>query len=99
MSRVLKRPEAERDLEDIWWYIAQDNLHHADRFLDRIEAYCASVALFPQTGTSREELLAGLRSSPIGHYVVFYIPLADGIDIVRVLHGARDVQAIFQERE
>jgi toxin ParE1/3/4 len=36
MPRLLKRPEVENDLDDIWWYIAQDSPQNADRFLDRI---------------------------------------------------------------
>jgi toxin ParE1/3/4 len=46
-------------------------------------------------GMSRDELTTGLRSQPVGNYLIFYFPLEDGIDIVRVLHGSRDVDAIF----
>lgn len=47
------------------------------------------------TGKSRDELAPGMRSFPIGRYVVFYMPLEDGIDVIRVLHGARDIEAVF----
>jgi len=46
-------------------------------------------------GKSRDELAAGLRSFPIGQYIIFYQPVPGGVDIVRVLHGARDLDAIF----
>ena len=95
MPRLLKRPEAESDLDEIWWYIAQDSPQNADRFLDRIQERCLALADFPQMGTSRDDLKVGLRSQPFGNYLIFYFPLEDGIDIVRVLHGARDVDAIF----
>ena len=36
MTQVLKRPQAEADLDEIWWYIARDNPEDADRFLDKI---------------------------------------------------------------
>jgi len=39
----------------------------------------------------------GMRSFPVGRYVIFYLPLADGSDIVRVLHGARDIERIFSQ--
>jgi toxin ParE1/3/4 len=91
MPRLLKRPEAENDLEEIWWYIAQDSPNNADRFLDRIQERCLSLADFPQMGTSRDELKAGLRSQPVGNYLIFYFPLDDGVNIVRVLHGSRDI--------
>jgi toxin ParE1/3/4 len=49
MPRLLKRPEAESDLDEIWWYIAQDSPHNnADRFLDRIQERCLALADFPQ---------------------------------------------------
>ena len=99
MPRVSKRPEAESDLDEIWWYIAQDNPDNADRFLDRLQERCWALADFPQMGTSRDDLKAGLRSHPCGRYLIFYFPLEDGIDVVRVLHGARDVEALFDPNE
>jgi toxin ParE1/3/4 len=42
-------------------------------------------------GRSREEVAPGLRSFPFGRYVIFYEVMPDGIAIVRVLHGARDL--------
>ena len=95
MARVLKRPQAEADLEEIWWYIAQDNPDAADRLLDQIEERCTALAGFPMMGVRREELLPSLRSLAVGNYVVFYLPLDDGIDMVRVLHGMRDIDALF----
>ena len=85
MPRLLKRPEAESDLDEIWWYIAQDSPQNADRFLDRIQERCLGLADFPKMGTSRDDLKAGLRSQPVGNYLIFYFSLEDGVDIVRVL--------------
>lgn len=95
MPRLLKRPEAESDLEEIWWYIAQDSPHNADRFLDRIQERCLALADFPQMGVKRDELKTGLRSQPISHYLIFYFPLEDGVDIVRVLHGSREIESLL----
>lgn len=95
MARVLKRPQAETDLDEIWWYIAQDNPDNADRFLDRIEKRCGELAQFPGMGTSREELMPTLRSLAVGNYLIFYLPVKDGIDVVRVLSGMRDIDALF----
>lgn len=47
-------------------------------------------------GRARDELAAGLRSFPIGHYVLFYERVTDGIALVRVLHGARDINSQFE---
>jgi len=95
MALVLKRPAAEGDLDDIWWYIAQDSPQNADRFLDRIEERCCVLAEFPNIGTSRDDLRPGLRSHPVGKYLIFYFPLDDGIDIARVLRGSRDVESLL----
>jgi hypothetical protein len=46
---------------------------------------------------ARPELAAELRSLPVGKYTIFYLPLSNGVQIVRVLHGARDIDAIFQD--
>lgn len=95
MPRLLKRPEAENDLEEIWWYIAQDSPHNADRFLNSIQERCMALAEFPQMGVRRDELKTGLRSQPVSQYLIFYFPLEDGIDIVRVLHRSRDADSLL----
>ena len=95
MPRLLKRPEAENDLEEIWWFIAQDSPDSADKFLDRIQDSCLALVDFPKIGASREELKAALRSQPVGNYLIFYFSLEDGVDIIRVLHGSRDMTRLF----
>jgi toxin ParE1/3/4 len=95
MSRLLIRPEAKVDLDDIWFYIAQDNPNNADRFLGQIQETTLSLANYPQMGTIRNELKADLRSHPIGNYLIFYFPLENGIDIVRVLHRSRNIGILF----
>jgi toxin ParE1/3/4 len=95
MPRVLKRPQAEADLDDIWWYIAQDSPQNADRFLDRIHDKCLVLAEFPQMGVGQDELKPNLRSFSVGNYLIFYFPIENGIDIVRVLQGARDIEGFL----
>ena len=95
MPQVLKLPQAETDLDDIWWYIAQDNAEAADRFLDKIAERCQTLALFPNMGIKRDELLPSLRSLPIGKYIIFYMPIDDGIQVVRVLPAMMDIDAFF----
>lgn len=90
---------AENDLEEIWFYIALDNPEAADALLDKIDEQSASLARDPRLGRARLELLDELRSFPVGNYVLFYRPMDDGIEIVRVLHGARDLPSQFPESE
>lgn len=96
MKIVVKRPRAELDLLDIWDYIADDSLERADEFLARIEGKLQTLVRNPGMGRRREELLAGLQSFPIGNYVVFYQEIENGIDVIRVLHGSRDIEEIFR---
>ena len=96
MAQLLKRPAASADLEEIWWYIAQDSPEAADRLLDRIQEKLLSLSQFPHMGASRDDLIPRLRSFSVSNYLIFYFPIEDGIDVIRVLHGARDVEVIIQ---
>lgn len=95
MARVTRRPEAEADILEIWDFIADDSVSEADRWIDRLDEKLRLWATQPTIGRSRDELAPGLRSMPFGRYVVFFTPLADGIDVVRVLQAARDVDREF----
>jgi toxin ParE1/3/4 len=95
MPQVTRRPLAETDILEIWDYIADDSLAAADRWVDHLDEQFRVLATQPMMGRARDELAPGVRSFPFGRYVVFYVPLADGIDVVRVLHGARDIDAVF----
>lgn len=55
------------------------------------------LAEYPYSGTARPELQPGLRSRPVGNYVIFYRPQADGIEVVRVLHGRQEVEERFEQ--
>ena len=95
MSRVRLRPQAELDILEIWTYIAEDNFAAADRWVDALNDSFALWATQPALGRPRDEVDAGLRRLACGRYVVFYETLADGIDVIRVLHGSRDVDQAF----
>lgn len=88
---ITQRPLAFEDLVEIWAFIAEDSERQADRFLATIDSKLRLLAHQPHIGRAREELLPGLRSFPVGRYVVFYLPAEGGIDVVRVLHSARDI--------
>ncbi len=95
MPRILKRPRAQADLAEIWDFIAEDSQARADSFLDRLDQSFHGLAGNPHMGRARGELCQNLRSFPSGRYMIFYLVLPDEIEIVRVLHGARDLGAIF----
>ena len=95
MNPVRKRTQAEEDLIGIWLRIAQDSPFHADHFLDFLDEKMRLLASSPRMARLRPELSEGLRAFPVDDYVVFYREADQGIEIVRVLHGARDIAALF----
>lgn len=58
---------------------------------------CQRLAEYPEMGRARYELLVNLRSFTVKNYVSFYQPIRDGIEMLRVLHGARDIHRVFDE--
>lgn len=92
----LKAPAADVDLLEIWSYVSPNGLDAADEFLDRFERAFELLAEQPFVGRAREELASGLRSFPVGNYLVFYRVQADIAQIVRVLNAARDVESAFR---
>jgi toxin ParE1/3/4 len=84
-------PAAERDLLDIWRYVGQRNPPAADRLITRLVEAAGLLAERPNLGRARNELRPGLRSFPMGRYVIFYRQASGGVEIVRVLSGQRDV--------
>ena len=96
MAKIERSQQAEQDLIDLWTYIA-DNPAAADNLLDQIESVCKMLARAPLLGRARSELAAGLRSFSVGDYLIFYLPRKNGIVVVRVLSGYRNLDALFEE--
>ena len=96
MSQIRISPRARSDLTEIWSYIADDSISNADAFIDKLHEAVKALASQPGVGRRREELAPGILSFPFGRYVIFYRTNRDTIEIVRILHGARDIQAIFE---
>ena len=96
MPRLLITPEAELDLIEIGLYISVDSPTNAERFLDKLHTTMQRLSEFPGIGQRREELANSVRSFPEGNYLIFYTSVDDGIDVIRVLHGARDLRRLFR---
>jgi toxin ParE1/3/4 len=92
MPRILRTEQSRLDFLEIWEFIAADNLAEANKLIDLFDTKLAILAVSPHLGRERSELAPNLRSLPIGNYLIFYRPLTDGIQLIRVLHGARDTQ-------
>jgi toxin ParE1/3/4 len=93
---VIWSPEAEQDLLAIWIHVAREaSPDVADGQLRSVDRACEALAQWPHSGRARDELFRGVRSIAVGPYVVFYRVLNSEVEIIRVLHGRRDVDAIF----
>ena len=95
MARVIRSPTAGADAREIWAYIAKDNPDAAKRLMERFDRMFRSLSTQPLLGKNVQELSPNLRFIPIGSYLIFYRPVEDGVEIVRLLHGARDITAEF----
>lgn len=86
-------PGAKSDLDDIWYYIAKESgqTDLADRVIDAIAGRFLTIAMHPHIGRSRDELRPGLRSFPVGDYVIIYRVRDNDVLILHVLHGRRDI--------
>ena len=97
--RRFRRPAAERDIDDIWLHIAKDNVAAANALIFRIEDIESRLCDFPEIGQSRPELGPDLRYWPIGSYLLIYRAAGDRLEIVRIVHGARDLGGLFDEAD
>lgn len=97
MPEVERSPEARADLLQIWLYVAERNPRAADQLLDLIDQKCRLLAEMPGMGRARPELRPDLRSFSVGRFLIFYRPMGDdGIEIVRIVRGGRDLAALFE---
>jgi toxin ParE1/3/4 len=90
MPKFIHSPQALQDLDEIWHYIAWDNISAADRLIDAIAEKCRLLSENPEMGENLTHLSVGLRCFSAGNYAIYFRPVVGGIEVVRVLHGARD---------
>ena len=102
---IRRRDAALLDLIDLAYYIALDNVETANLFLDKVEESFRGLERMPLMGSTREfqdSTLAGIRMWRVKGFpkhLIFYRPNKDGVEIIRVLHSARDIAGIFSEDE
>lgn len=65
--------------------------------LDVISERCQMLAQYPEAGRERHDLLINLRSFTVSKYVIFYQAIGNGIEVLWVLHGSRDVPSAFDD--
>ena len=88
--------EAIEDLNEIWDYVSRHDKQAADKLIREVKNKFILLRDNPLIGREKNEFLIGLRSYVVKDYLIFYLPLENGIDISRVLHTSRNVESIFE---
>ena len=103
VGKFILAPCVEGELWDIWSFIARDNPDAATRVIEAVGDTFKAVAATPNLGVARKyrnPRLRGVRSFPVSgfqNYLVFYRPISDGIEVLHVYHGARDLEQLFED--
>ena len=101
--RLVIRPQADQDITEHARYIARDNVEAGLRFYEAAEETLQTLAAFSKMGRERKyrnPRLTGIRQwhvKDFEKYLIFYRTLSDGIEVVRVLRGERDIEVILAE--
>ena len=90
--QIRRLPTAVADVDSIWTYIRARNPSAADRQVERFIAATSHLGRFPYLGAPRTEIGHAARGIPVGSYVILY-RVTDCVEIVRVVHGARDMRS------
>ncbi len=96
MKPFVLTPLAEQDLNEIWEYVAHDSIEAADRVLRGLERAMRKLAKTPGLGHLREDLADPRhRFLLVYSYLVVYRPKTKPLEVIRVLHAARDVRTLL----
>lgn len=96
MSRLRFTNAAIDDLEHIALFIATDNPTAAINLVDAVQEKAGLIATQPQAGRPRPELGENVRSIHVKSYLLIYRPIDDGVELLRILHGARNLDSLFK---
>ena len=99
MSTYVLGRDADRDLGDIWEYIAADNVGAADRLIGRLFDAFEALGRTPGMGHKREDLTSlPIQFWPVGSYLVIYRADRLPVEIVAVTRGSRDLPTFISQR-
>lgn len=99
MKRYLINVLATHDLNEIADYFTTNNIEAGERFFQEFSRRCQQLVNFPNLGRTYIEIRPDLRGLALDGYVIFYRILDNGIEILRVVSGRRDMLSIFEEQE
>ncbi|MEG4323275.1 MULTISPECIES: type II toxin-antitoxin system RelE/ParE family toxin [unclassified Microcoleus] len=97
MSQCFVSPTASRDLDAIGDYFVARNIEAGERLLREFVKKCENLLKFPNMGRSYDRIKPGLRGVPLDGYIIFYRVVENGIEILRVVSGYQEFEALFPE--
>ena len=98
MDQYIISTEAIRDMEQILDYLANTNINAGEKFLEEFSKKCRYLTQFPLMGRSYREIRPYLRGLPMKNYIIFYRLTEQGLEIMPVIKGERDLEAFFFEK-
>jgi toxin ParE1/3/4 len=93
--KVIVSSKAERDLFEIYLYLAQQSPQSAERLASSIDRCLMNLSTFPFSGTPRPNIAIGIRSLLVHPYIIFHVVRRHHITILRVVHGSRNLAKVF----
>jgi toxin ParE1/3/4 len=97
MLPVLRAERAELDLAEILDYLDQHSPLAAEQLAAAVDQRCSQLGQLPGIGRAREEIAPNLRSVVIERYVLFYRVTPSAVEVLRILHGTRDLDRIMRD--
>lgn len=95
MASYQMNSKAEEDLLGIWSYIAENSPASATKLIRTFHQHFILLAENARLGQARPDIAPELRYFPIKRYLILYRQISDGVEIMRVVHGSRNVGALF----
>ncbi len=95
MAKFTTAPLARADLDEIWNYISEANEQAAEKFMRDLAGKFELLADNKEIGRRQDDFIVEMRMFPFKKYHIYYFPITDGVEIYRVLHGARDAEGEF----
>jgi toxin ParE1/3/4 len=95
MSRCILSPTATKDLDAISDYFCDRNVNAGEKLFEQFVSKCEKLIKFPALGRSYERIRPNMRGIPLDGYIIFYQVVEDGIEILRVVNGRQDLDALF----
>ena len=97
MARYLINVLATQDLNDIADYFSTHNVRAGEKFFQSFNKKCQQLVSFPNSGKNYDDIYPNLKGISVSGYIIFYRIIDDGIEILRVISGRRDLPAIFTD--